>query len=79
LGGCVVSGCKANLAAEGLRSVRLKVCNEHQRAHELIFGGIVARFCQQCVRIHPIREFDSDKRGCRKSLQQHNLRYSIHS
>lgn len=32
------------------------------------------RFCQQCGVLHPIEDFDGQRKSCRVQLDKHNLR-----
>ncbi|KAK9060399.1 hypothetical protein SSX86_021103 [Deinandra increscens subsp. villosa] len=71
---CLVDGCKADL--HGCRDYhrRHRVCETHSKTPVVIIGGRDKRFCQQCSRFHPLREFDEVKRSCRKRLDGHNKR-----
>jgi len=71
---CQVPGCEVDLAGEDLFYLRSRTCQSHQRALTIDMDGVPSRFCQQCVRIHPLDSFDGEKRGCRKRLARHNLR-----
>ena len=74
---CIVPGCGVDLYDEGKPSTKLGTCREHRTAVEVDLDGKPHRYCQQCVKLHPIDEFDGKKKGCRKRLADHNLRYCI--
>ena len=64
-----------DLELEGNPSSKLGACNEHRAALEVVIAdGGVHRYCQQCVKLHPISDFDGNKKGCRRRLAGHNLR-----
>eukprot|EP00951_Prasinocladus_malaysianus_P041849 scaffold499309_cov43-Prasinocladus_malaysianus.AAC.1 len=71
---CRVEGCQVVLAEESVRSLRVKICQEHQRAESVIICAEQHRFCQQCMRTQQISAFDGAKRTCRARLARHGAR-----
>ncbi|KAL6757985.1 SBP domain-containing protein [Haematococcus lacustris] len=72
---CQVDGCSVNLAACGKRYfTRHRCCASHMKACNVLVGGVRSRFCQQCAKFHSVKDFDGDKKSCRKRLSQHNAR-----
>eukprot|EP00191_Tetraselmis_sp_GSL018_P003217 CAMPEP_0177604170 /NCGR_PEP_ID=MMETSP0419_2-20121207/15964_1 /TAXON_ID=582737 /ORGANISM="Tetraselmis sp., Strain GSL018" /LENGTH=1071 /DNA_ID=CAMNT_0019098113 /DNA_START=279 /DNA_END=3491 /DNA_ORIENTATION=- len=71
---CRVPGCDADIVGEGLTSIKVLICKTHRSALSVDISGQPHRYCQQCVRMHSIEEFDGKKRGCRVRLQRHNQR-----
>ncbi|KAL6754802.1 SBP domain-containing protein [Haematococcus lacustris] len=72
---CQVDGCSVNLAACGKRYfTRHRCCAGHMKACNVLVGGVRSRFCQQCAKFHSVKDFDDDKKSCRKRLSQHNAR-----
>jgi hypothetical protein len=66
--------CGASLAHEKAYCQRYHLCKHCIGKLSLIFDGEAKRFCQQCSLLHPIGEFDTDKKSCRKKLAKHALR-----
>mmetsp|Transcript_20345 Transcript_20345/g.36299 ORF Transcript_20345/g.36299 Transcript_20345/m.36299 type:complete len:635 (-) Transcript_20345:53-1957(-) len=75
-GKCVVDGCTVTLPSTVLvkNKNKSRVCDEHKRAIEVSSDGFRARYCQQCLRIHVLKEFDGERRACRKRLNRHRDR-----
>ncbi|XP_075522209.1 squamosa promoter-binding-like protein 6 [Primulina tabacum] len=71
---CQVLDCNKDLSSSKDYHKRHKVCDLHSKSSVVIVDGIQQRFCQQCSRFHLLREFDEDKRSCRKRLAGHNER-----
>lgn len=74
---CQVPDCSANMEAEGFKSIRLRVCDEHAKAVTVYLSGGPSRFCQQCAKFHLLEEFNGANRGCRKRLEKHNERRKL--
>lgn len=53
---------------------RYKICPYHMELNFLVVEKQNIRFCQQCGRFQLLREFDGEKRSCRKKLEEHNTR-----
>ncbi|CAM6071363.1 unnamed protein product [Sphagnum tenellum] len=71
---CQVEGCKADLSTAKEYHLKHKVCEFHSKACNVVVGGHVQRFCQQCSRFHVLSEFDDAKKSCRRRLAGHNER-----
>ncbi|XVE67673.1 hypothetical protein DITRI_Ditri09bG0006800 [Diplodiscus trichospermus] len=71
---CLVDGCKSDLGKYREYYRRHRVCEHHSKDPVVIVAGEEQRFCQQCSRFHAVREFDEEKRSCRKRLDGHNRR-----
>ncbi|XP_077229752.1 squamosa promoter-binding-like protein 1 [Tasmannia lanceolata] len=71
---CQVDACYANLNDAKDYHRRHKVCEMHAKSGNVLLGGVLQRFCQQCSRFHMLQEFDEEKRSCRRRLAGHNLR-----
>ena len=71
---CQVDGCQVDVATMRDYHARYKVCPVHLKASQVLMQGNLNRFCQQCGRFHPLREFDGSKRSCRDRLEKHNAR-----
>jgi hypothetical protein len=69
-----VIGCGRELKEEKAYNIRYKVCGDHLIAPEVEMAEGKVRFCQQCARFQPMRDFDGLKRSCRQRLQLHNTR-----
>jgi hypothetical protein len=59
---CQADGCTSLL--DVARS-RARLCTLHQKADSVIVRGVGSRYCNQCVRAHPVSQFDGLKRSCR--------------
>jgi len=67
--GCQVPGCtERDLSALKPYYQRYKICQFHGSATEVQLNGAPHRFCQQCGRFHPIKEFDRLNHSCRARL-----------
>ncbi|CAL5325435.1 unnamed protein product [Camellia sinensis] len=64
---CLVDGCSAELSSCREYHRRHRVCECHSKTPVVVVRGKELRFCQQCS-----REFDEEKRSCRKRLDGHN-------
>ncbi|KAM1775033.1 hypothetical protein ACFX12_044329 [Malus domestica] len=53
---------------------RHKVCDVHSKATKALVGNVMQLFCQQCSRLHALRELDEGKRSCCTGLAGHNRR-----
>ncbi|KAH7441721.1 hypothetical protein KP509_03G050900 [Ceratopteris richardii] len=71
---CQVDNCAADLQNAKDYHRRHKVCEVHAKAPKALVGTVMQRFCQQCSRFHSLKEFDDDRRSCRKRLAGHNRR-----
>lgn len=74
---CQVSGCTVDLRKEGQPGLKLRTCEAHRKSGSVVVDGVPSRYCQQCVKLHPLDEFDGEKRGCRRRLESHNRRYGL--
>jgi hypothetical protein len=54
--------CGLSLARVRSYNVKSQLCETHHKAFQFLLDGCVSRFCQQCCKIHPLSEFDSNKR-----------------
>ncbi|PRW57874.1 squamosa promoter binding [Chlorella sorokiniana] len=71
---CQVEGCRAFLPARSYYQ-RQHICEEHFRAVTITEpSGRVTRFCQQCTKLEPLKNFDGERRSCRESLVRRNMR-----
>lgn len=71
---CQVDNCTEDLQTAKDYHRRHKVCEVHAKAPKALVGTLMQRFCQQCSRFHLLKEFDDDRRSCRKRLAGHNRR-----
>eukprot|EP00268_Persea_americana_P059389 TRINITY_DN727_c0_g1_i2.p1 TRINITY_DN727_c0_g1~~TRINITY_DN727_c0_g1_i2.p1 ORF type:complete len:248 (-),score=64.34 TRINITY_DN727_c0_g1_i2:745-1488(-) len=71
---CQVDDCNVNLNGVRVYHRRHKVCETHAKSTNVLLGGVLQRFCQQCSRFHLLQEFDEEKRSCRRRLAGHNRR-----
>eukprot|EP00250_Pteridium_aquilinum_P022654 c25511_g1_i1 orf=79-3486(-) len=71
---CQVDNCTADLQNAKDYHRRHKVCEFHAKAPKALVASLMQRFCQQCSRFHLLKEFDEDRRSCRKRLAGHNRR-----
>jgi hypothetical protein len=71
---CQNNCCGASLTHEKAYCQRYHLCKHCIGKLSLILNGEAKRFCQQCSLLHPIGEFDKDKKSCRKKLEMHALR-----
>lgn len=71
---CNVEGCENVMSEQKSYYRRYKICQPHLQATALHVDQELQRFCQQCGRFHPLKEFDGDKKNCRFRLERHNNR-----
>lgn len=71
---CQIRDCGADLSGEKQYCRRYKLCRSCMNCVSLLVDGLEMRFCQQCSYLHPLEEFDGNKRSCREKLQRHALR-----
>jgi hypothetical protein len=71
---CQNKTCGVSLTHEKPYCQRYRLCKHCIGQLSLIVNGEAKRFCQQCSLLHPIGEFDTDKKSCRKKLAKHALR-----
>eukprot|EP00803_Ostreobium_quekettii_P006581 evm.model.scf_395.4 EVM.evm.TU.scf_395.4 scf_395:33192-46020(-) len=65
---CDVIGCGAEIERKYLK--RFRLCQEHHRSLALVSGDQLVRFCQQCNKLHDVREFTGDHRNCDIALRK---------
>lgn len=65
---CRVDDCGCDLLNNSKYSIRQRICEDHLRAQQVTYLGESCRFCQQCACLHPVVEFEGQKRSCRASL-----------
>ena len=53
---------------------RYRVCPEHQKALSVKVNGENVRFCQQCGKFQPLKDFQGKKKSCIERLEKHNAR-----
>eukprot|EP00951_Prasinocladus_malaysianus_P007115 scaffold51083_cov40-Prasinocladus_malaysianus.AAC.1 len=76
---CQIHGCDVDLAREGIRNARVRTCQQHQEASVIYMrDGPPHRFCLQCMRLHPLDRFESNKRSCKERLQRQKNRCGPH-
>jgi hypothetical protein len=46
----------------------------HIKLPQVMRGGRLQRFCQQCGRFHDLAAFDAGRKSCREQLSKHNAR-----
>lgn len=68
-----VDGCGVSLLGASVSCKRLRLCPSHLSAPELLYDGVLSRFCQPCNRMHPLAEFEGTKKGCRDGLKAHAI------
>ncbi|KAI5073542.1 hypothetical protein GOP47_0011555 [Adiantum capillus-veneris] len=71
---CQVDNCSEDLQNAKDYHRRHKVCEIHAKSPKALVNTLMQRFCQQCSRFHLLKEFDDDRRSCRKRLAGHNRR-----
>ncbi|EFJ47983.1 hypothetical protein VOLCADRAFT_60922, partial [Volvox carteri f. nagariensis] len=57
-----VSGCTSDLTSAPKTHQRFRLCNLHIKAPVILVDGVASRFCQQCSRFHPLKEFHGSNR-----------------
>ncbi|EFJ42739.1 hypothetical protein VOLCADRAFT_97206 [Volvox carteri f. nagariensis] len=72
---CVVDGCDANLAGLKRYFTRLRICEAHLSAKAIVVDGVISRFCQQCGRFQPLKDFTGKKKSCTERLEKVNARH----
>eukprot|EP00873_Tetraselmis_striata_P009042 jgi/Tetstr1/429306/TSEL_019224.t1 len=65
---CKVQGCNESVANMKTLNLRYRICDFHAKAPVVMQDGEQLRFCQQCSRLHPVEDFDNNKRSCRFKL-----------
>jgi hypothetical protein len=53
---------------------RYRVCPEHQKALSVKVSGQNVRFCQQCGKFQPLKDFQGKKKSGIERLEKHNAR-----
>jgi hypothetical protein len=71
---CQNGKCAASLGGEKAYCQRYRLCKLCIGMPSLTLDGEEKRFCQQCSLVHPLGEFDSGRKSCRKKLAMHALR-----
>ena len=51
-----------------------KICNTCRTSSSCVKNGQTVRYCQLCSWVHPLEDFDGDRRSCRSELMKHNMR-----
>ncbi|KAG2493355.1 hypothetical protein HYH03_008488 [Edaphochlamys debaryana] len=72
---CKIRGCGQSLEGAKRYYARMKVCERHLNAPEIMINGAVSRFCQQCGRFQRVEEFAGVKKSCIATLALHNERH----
>ncbi|GLI69912.1 hypothetical protein VaNZ11_014619 [Volvox africanus] len=72
---CVVEGCGASLSGLKRYFTRLRICEVHLAALAIVVDGTISRFCQQCGRFQPLKDFTGKKRSCTERLEKVNARH----
>ena len=49
---------------------RMRVCSEHAGLSSVLHRGTPSRECRCCHSLHPLTEFEGEKRTCRKELEK---------
>jgi len=69
---CKVPDCAALDATVAPYFQRLRLCPAHAHAPALLLDGALLRFCQKCNKLHPLADFEGQKRACAAQLLRHN-------
>lgn len=69
---CRVPGCVA--ALEPGYCSKYLICRGHREKGQMVFAGVLSRFCQQCGKFQDLDAFIGEQRSCRASLDRHRLR-----
>ena len=72
---CCVAGCTVSLKDDEKSSSRLGTCLKHRTELAIEIKGNTFRYCQQCIKLHPLEEFERSNRGCKRRLLEHNRRF----
>ncbi|GIL81869.1 hypothetical protein Vretimale_1450 [Volvox reticuliferus] len=72
---CVVEGCGASIVGLKRYFTRLRICEAHLAALAIVVDGTISRFCQQCGRFQPLKDFTGKKRSCTERLEKVNARH----
>lgn len=71
---CMVPSCRKPLFRNHMYYFRRRMCESCIRQSSVLIDGREMRFCQQCSLVHPVSDFDTNKRSCRAKLQAHKAR-----
>ena len=71
---CLNDSCRVDLSQDKAYYKRRKLCGTCIHSFSVVVRGREMRFCQQCSSLHPIGEFDGERRSCRKTLEKHKIR-----
>ena len=68
--------CQSEVDVEDIkRYIRCrKICNTCRTSLSCSKNGQIVRYCQLCSWVHPLEDFDGDRRSCRSELMKHNMR-----
>lgn len=69
---CKVEGCDEDLCLLRPYFLRVKICELHHSADQVLFKGQLHRFCQKCSRLEPLACFQGGRRSCQVKLQHHS-------
>ncbi|KAI7835892.1 hypothetical protein COHA_010236 [Chlorella ohadii] len=73
-----VPGCGVDLVGLAQFYRRVRICEEHGKAHSITDAqGRVMRFCQQCSKLQPLELFMGDRRSCAASLDKRRARRNV--
>ena len=65
---CRVCGLLLDSLAFKRYNIKCLICPVHQKAFEVLYGGMLQRFCHQCRKLHPLHHFDGKQRNCMQKL-----------
>lgn len=64
---CLVDGCRNSRDTVFKKK---RACSAHATVSSVVHRGTPSRYCQTCNALHPLTEFDGEKRTCAKKLEK---------